>query len=436
MKLLTSACIFSLFAGVCFAAPLQEQHPPELVSLAKEFREWTRAGSEEVPDFVQRAAEQRRGLGEFRRRLKALAPSDWSVHAKVDYLLLQLEMNALEFDLELVRQVSRNPDFYTMEAVNRVTRHIGGRYQMGPGVTVPYDAERAVGIIGALEATPAIIEQASKALTEGVPEMDMAVEKLADVRQNYAELARIVGPHLPEPHRSQVGSAAEKAGQALEEYRQWIRSNRDKMSAPYAIGRPAFEWYVQNVYVLPYDSEQLLMQAEMERLRNWAFLQFERQKNRQLPRYGGIDTPPARPARTNAEYSEWKDATDVLSRLWAEEHDLFTRPDYLGFMRNEEGGYLDRALRHDGLSHRAETAGEQDGVSDWSRSRVLSDLLGNRPSSGPGHQPRALGLSGSHFRGRRQPKNDLRPEAGPPHARRRVDLLHGGGTATARLPVR
>ena len=152
--------------------------------------------------------------------------------------------------------MSRNPDFYTMEAVNRVTRHIGGRYQMGPGVTVPYDAERAVGIIGALEATPAIIEQASKALTEGVPEMaDMAVEKLADVRQNYAEFARIVGPHLPEPHRSQVGPAAEKAGQALEEYRQWIRSNRDKMSAPYAIGRPAFEWYVQNVYVLPYDSE-------------------------------------------------------------------------------------------------------------------------------------------------------------------------------------
>ena len=339
MKLLSSACIFSLFAGVCFAAPLQEQHPPELVSLAKEFREWRRAGSEEVPDFVQRAAEQRRGLGEFRRRLKALAPSDWSVHAKVDYLLLQLEMNALEFDLEFVRQVSRNPDFYTMEAVNRVTRHIGGRYQMGPGVTVPYDAERAVGIIGALEATPAIIEQARKALTEGVPEMaDMAVEKLADVRQNYAEFTRIVGPHLPEPHRSQVGPAAEKAGQALEEYQQWIRSNRDKMSAPYAIGRPAFEWYVQNVYVLPYDSEQLLMQAEMERLRNWAFLQFERQKNRQLPRYGGIDTPPARPARTNAEYSEWKDATDVLSRLWAEEHDLFTRPDYLGSMRSEEGG--------------------------------------------------------------------------------------------------
>ncbi len=91
--------------------------------------------------------------------------------------------------------------------------------------------------------------------------------------------------------------------------------------------------------MFPYDSDQLLMQAEMERSRNWAFLQFERQKNRRLPHPGKMFTvAPVRPAATNQEYSEWKDATDVGSRLWAEKQDLFTHPDELGPMRQGQGG--------------------------------------------------------------------------------------------------
>ncbi len=81
---------------------------------------------------------------------------------------------------------------------------------------------------------------------------------------------------------------------------------------------------------MPYDSAQLLTQADMERQRGWAFLALERQKNRHLP--------PLKPANDNHEYSEWKDATDVLSRMWAEEHQLFTKPDYVGPMRDREGG--------------------------------------------------------------------------------------------------
>lgn len=320
-------------------SPHDDNHPPELVSIAKEFREWRRSDPNELPDYVQRVKEQRQRVDAFRKRLQNLDRSGWSVHNQVDYLVLLIEMNDLDFDLNVIREPSRNPDFYTMEAVNRVRRNIGGRYQMGPTATVPYDQKRAEAIIRGLKNTPAIVAQASKALTEAVPEMaDMAIEKLEGVRENYAELARVLGPHLPEPYRSQIGPAADEVGAALEDYREWIRANRAKMTAPYAIGRPAFDWYVQNVLVMPFDGEDLLMQAEMERYRNWAFLQFERQKNRHLPGFGGVETPPLRPAKSNAEYSEWKDATDVLSRLWAEEHDLFTRPEYLGPMRDEEGG--------------------------------------------------------------------------------------------------
>lgn len=304
--------------------------PPELLELAQEFRAWRRADRGEV-DYAARVAEQRQALPGWRQRFEALKRDDWPASVKVDYLVLQSELNDLDFDLNVTREVSRNPAFYIQEAARGVSRNIGGRYQSGPTVTVPYDAKRADAILAGLRRTAGVVGQARKNLTEAVPEMaDMAIERLESVRKNYGEFASVVAPHLPEPQRGQLAAAADEAGAALEGYREWLKTNRPRFKAPYAVGRKAFEWYVQRVLMMPYDSEQLLSQAAIERDRGWLFLALELQKNRSLPKI--------EPAADNEEYSEWKDATDVLSRLWAEDLDLFTRPAYVGPMRDEDGG--------------------------------------------------------------------------------------------------
>lgn len=304
--------------------------PPELLKLAQEFRDWRRGDRGEV-DHAARAAEQRQALASWRQRFGALKRDAWPVSIKVDYLVLQSELNDLDFDLNVTREVSRNPAFYIEEAARGVSRNIGRRYQSGPTITVPYDAKRADAILAGLKRTAGIVAQARKNLTEAVPEMaDMAIERIETVRKDYGEFASVVAPHLPEPQRGQLAAAADEAGAALEGYRDWLKTNRPRFNAPYAIGRKAFEWYVQRVLMMPYNSEQLLSQAAIERDRGWAFLALELQKNRSLPKI--------EPAKENKEYSEWKDATDVLSRLWAEELDLFTRPAYVGPMRDEDGG--------------------------------------------------------------------------------------------------
>lgn len=331
MRWLSALAVLAFSATSVVAQPTRAETPGELLALAKEFREWRRADAGAVPDYAARVQEQKKRIGEFKRRLEALQDDRWPVSTKVDYLVVRSEMDRLDFELNVIRQVSRNPDFYLNEAVRRVTRHIGGRYQMGPNVTVPYDAKRAAALVAALNDTAAVVEQAPKNLTEAVGEMaDMTLERLVDIRKNYGEFAKVVAPHLPEPQRTQLGPAADAAAGALEKYGDWIRANRQNMRAPLPIGRAAFDWYVQNVLFFPYSSEELLTQAVLERDRGWAFLQFERQKNRRLP--------PPRRAKSNAEYSEWKDATDVLARMWAEEYELFTRPEGLGSMRHEDGG--------------------------------------------------------------------------------------------------
>ncbi|MGH9160943.1 MAG: DUF885 family protein, partial [Vicinamibacteraceae bacterium] len=320
----------SLSAPAFAQTPASVAHPQELVALTNAFRDWRGQTTRETVDYGVRVAAQRKGVAEFRQKLDAFRTDGWATHAKVDYLVLRSEIDDLGFDLDVIRQVSRNPDFYVTEAATAVSRHIGGRYQTAPGVPVAYDAARASAIVAALNGTPAIIQQAPKLLTEGVGEMaDMAIERLEDIQARYAELAKVLSPHVPEGLRPQLSVAAAKAGDAMAGYRTWLQANRAKMTAPVPIGKAAFEWYARNVMFMPYNSEQLLMQAEMERLRGWAFLQMEKQRNRHLP--------PLRPAQTNHEYSEWKDATDVLSRLWADEYQLFTAP-ALGPMRDRDGG--------------------------------------------------------------------------------------------------
>jgi hypothetical protein len=115
-------------------------HPAPLVDLAGDFRTWRRSETGKIADYAAQAQAEKAGLADYRRRLEAIDTSGWSVHNKVDYLVVRSEMDELDYDLRIIRQSSRNPDFYTTEAV---ARRVGGRYQSGSGITVPYDAKRA-----------------------------------------------------------------------------------------------------------------------------------------------------------------------------------------------------------------------------------------------------------------------------------------------------
>jgi hypothetical protein len=335
--LIRCALLAPSVAGVA-AEPAPRAHPPALAALAREFREWRDRRSPGIPDYGTEADTKSKELPGFRKRLAALDLGTWSVHDKVDFLVLQIEMDDLDFDLNIIRQPRRNPNFYVTQAANRVARLVGGRFQTAPGITVPYAPMRADAIVKALDETSAIVDQAASTLTEAVPEMaDMAIQRLENVRQNYGEFARLVAPHVPEATRAPLTSAADRAGTRLEAYRQWLQETRPRMTTPWYIGRPAFDWYVKRVFLLPYDSDSLLVVAASESARNWAFLQFERQKNRHLPDPGTVARLPGRPPKDMAQYSELKDATDVMSRLWAESQELFTRPGYVGPMRIQGG---------------------------------------------------------------------------------------------------
>ena len=324
--------------------PGPDEHPAELIQLTEEFRTILGWGSG-APDYAGTVGRQKEKLPEFRARLEALDTSDWSVHEKIDYLLLRSEMDRLEFDLYVWRQTSRNPSFYVAQAIRNVSRHLTGGIRMYVPELMPYTKERAQTILQALADTPKIVAQGRRNLTEMVPALaDMALrnpgggidqegDDLDNIVENYRKWAEVTAEHFPEPEASQLVSAAEEAARHLLEFGNWLKENRDDMPGKYYISEEAIDWYHRHVFLMPYTTDELRLMAEMERARSLSYLQFEMHKNRNLPKIG--------PAETIDKYTAWDDETELIIRRWYTEsgQDILSDREYMlnKDVRVEEG---------------------------------------------------------------------------------------------------
>jgi hypothetical protein len=325
--------------------PGSAEHPAELLKLAEEFRAWRSAGGADgVPDYSAVTAKQKRELPLFRQRLDAMKTAGWGAHQRIDYLLLRSEMDGLYFDLTVIRETTRDPSFYTEQAIGNVGRLLtGGRRLRGDAM--PYSGERARAILKALGETGAYMAQARKNLTEAVPELaDMALRHpsggwydetndLQNVVKNYENWARRTAEYFPQPEAAALVPAAIKAGEELLALGAWLRDNRSRMTGKYAIGRDALEWYDRNVLFLPYTTDQLLLMAELERARGLTMMQMEMQKNRHLPQ---LERP-----RSNREFLDWDTETALLLRRWyRDDQQILTDREDMPDMRTEQGEYI------------------------------------------------------------------------------------------------
>ena len=338
--------------------PAQDEHPQELLKLAEEFRamrgytarRWQASAETGVPDYAALVQKQKELLPLFRNRLDALDPSSWSVHCQIDYLLLRAQMDKLEWELYVVRQTTRNPSFYVDQAIGNVARFLTGGRVIGENpVLMPYTRDRAKAILKALDDTEKILEQGRRNLTEIVPELaeaalrfpggawptsDWEAGQLKDIVENYKKWAEITAEHFPVEEASKLGPAAIQAAERLRDFGSWLEQNRSRMTGKYSIGKDILDWYIHHVFLMPYNSDEMMLMAEMERARALSYLQFELQKNRNLPKIG--------PAETADEHLAWDEETVLKLRRWYLEQgeDILVDQDYQPLIRSEESVYV------------------------------------------------------------------------------------------------
>lgn len=335
-----------------------ENHPSELLKLAEEFREtrgrysrrWHPGWGDGMLDYASHVQKQKEMLPVFRRRLDALDIDEWSVHNKIDYLLLRSEMDQLEWELYVIRQWSRNPGFYVDLAINNIGRHLTGGRVMGENPNLmPYSKEQAEKILQALQDTGKILDQGRKNLSEIVPELadvvltqpsagwplpSMEKGSLQHMVEHYKKWAETTAAYFPASEASKLLPAALQAGEQLIKFGTWLEENREKMTGKFYIGKELIEWYLRHIFLMPYNYDQLLLMAESERARAISYLQFEFHKNRYLLPIG--------PAQTTKEYLAWDEETVLAIRRWYLENgeDLLSDQDYQPLIRSEESVYL------------------------------------------------------------------------------------------------
>jgi len=268
-------CLALLLGPLHAAAPAGSQEA--LVALYQEFRAFAAPVMDQgVPDYNEKAmAAKSAGLAELQRRILAIDTTGWEVAARVDYATVRTEMNAMDFQLRVLRPWRKDPAFYAV--IN---------FQFGPKIhgaieppVFPLALEKVAAFQTQLRAVPKIFAQAKLNLTDARTDLAMLGIRSANTE---AELFAAMLEPVEKNHPELLGDVR-AARAAAEDFAAWLAANQSKMLGPSGIGEAECDWYLRNVLLLPYSWRDLAAISHREYGRAIALLRIEENRNRNLP---------------------------------------------------------------------------------------------------------------------------------------------------------
>jgi hypothetical protein len=267
------------------------QYNPGIQKLAKDFFEWraiTQPSTGDdilrverpdkwIPDFSSAALNNNREKYlEYSYKLENLPSENWTLTDSVDYLLLRSAIERVNWELNVLNLPERNPDFYVHQTIGAVFELLL--------VHSPMTRLRAENIILRLNSIPKTIEHAIHNLTEPVaPFAEIALYNLSDVDSNLYSMRDALNELFPVDLNAQLNSAVEHAAMALHKYVKWIEDNKHSMQKSFSVGREGYEYFLQNIAMMPYTADELLIMGKQEWDRSVSFDVYEREKNKDLP---------------------------------------------------------------------------------------------------------------------------------------------------------
>jgi hypothetical protein len=281
-----------------------------------------------APDYSAASISKRRiQLTRFQARLAAIDPRAWPVGRQVDYALVKAEMNALEFDLRVLKPWARDPAFYQSIWTEQsdTPAHEGPTHHAIIDLwtyTFPLSAGDATRLVRQLASIPPLLKQARANLVGNA--RDLWITGAGTMRQQIADLddlAKSSGGGAGELPRAIQSSRA-----ATVEFVAWLDKLAPSKTGPSGIGKADYTWNLQNVHLVPmtWDDEVVLLKRELARAHS--SLALEEQRNKGLPQLSAAGT-----------------ADDYARRA----NDAVTK--YMAFLQNREvltvQPYLEPAMR-------------------------------------------------------------------------------------------
>jgi hypothetical protein len=282
--------ILGVLVAGCFQLAAQDQKKQntsyvELLALFHEWRDFQKPVLVDgIPDYTAEAmAKQHQELKKYQQRLAAIDTSGWPISQQVDYHLVRAEMNGLDFDHRVLRPWARSPAFYAMiwpsqsDVPAREGPVLYGAIELWQ-YEFPLTAERAADLTAKLLSIPKILKQAKSNLVENARDLWLGgIRRMKEQSDDLQALAQRVAKN------SELESAVQEARLATDDFISWLEAQAPSKTGHSGVGKENYNWYLKNVYLLPYtwDDEVTIMRRELARAHT--ALKLEEHRNRQLP---------------------------------------------------------------------------------------------------------------------------------------------------------
>lgn len=319
--------------AVVLAAALAGTCPATLPELSARFWEWrarTQPFSADDIPRLERPPGLRRSwsaasVAGMRAELAALRSclakrADRSVDAR----LLGSALGRVRWELDVTRRWRRDPTFYAEQALTPLLEVL---------VKQPIDEPE---LLSRLRNIPSLLDEARANLDDAVPAFaQLALASLGNVRDKLRRLP----------------VTDEKAADALEGYRDWLRERLPSLKGRASIGRAAYVAFLHSVALLPFSPEELLAMAQREWERCVAAEALEQRRNQGAPSlqiFPGIGEQIDAYVRDEKEIRAFLEERGILTVLASVGHYLVRPiPAYLDALG--DFGEQDDFLGHDGV---------------------------------------------------------------------------------------
>jgi uncharacterized protein (DUF885 family) len=337
------ACAIALAIGAAVAGPPSGAallSPAGLREMAHDFYLWyyeeypvvaTDAGRHNgdgrLADYSEPARERRRAktvsMLAALDKAGAAGAAGWTVDDSVDLELFRSDLARLAFEDRVLRRARRDPGLYVEECANGIFSLLKKDYAPR--------SERARAAGSRLVAIPPLLEQARASLDEVVPLLaKLARQQVEGLPPLFNDSLGILLDEAPQRDRAGFVKARDEALAALRVFGAWLKSREGSFKAPLAMGRDNYDRLLREVYLLPFDSLQLITLGQIELARAKAMESWLADPNLA----DTLRSADARPGPTTSQQflAAYESQTPVLLEHLSR-HEILTVPNYIGPFR-------------------------------------------------------------------------------------------------------
>ena len=266
-------------------------------------REWSRASIDR----------RRSELAGFEGRWNAIDGKSGSISRQVDHRLIGCALARVRWELDVNPRWKRDPNFYLDQTLTAVAEALT--------VPAPYNESQSREILTRMENIPSILKAGEANLDKPpAPFVAVAIQSLDGVRDRLLQTAKALQPDTtlkPEELRA----AADRAAEALEDFRAFLQRILPSLPKETALGREAYLFFLRNVGLYPYSPEEMLAMGRQEWSRAVAFEVYEKNRNK--------DVPPLKMAATIDDEIKNATAQESTVRKFLTDHAILTVPDWV-----------------------------------------------------------------------------------------------------------